>query len=51
MGSNGIFYGFIAVALAVVTLVLWRNYRVWRAWKDEYRKQADTFRLPRAPLP
>ena len=47
MGHNGIFYGFLALVAIGVAAILWRNYRTWRAWKSDYKKQGE--RLTRTP--
>jgi len=42
LGQYQIFYGFVAAVSAGVAAVLWRNYRTWRAWQDDYKKQGST---------
>ena len=45
-----IFYGIVAAIVIGVIVVLWRNYRAWRAWKNDYEKQGDFFKISSAPL-
>jgi len=45
-----IFYGIVAAIILVVGVVLLRNYRAWRAWKKDYEKQGDLFKISNVPL-
>jgi hypothetical protein len=49
--ENQIFYVFIAVITVGVAAILWQNYRIWRKWNDDYKKEGEKLWLQRTPLP
>ena len=49
--ENQIFYAVVVAVIVGIAAILWRNYQIWRAWNDDYKREGEKLRLQRTPLP